>query len=69
MSITGDAYAAALYGAVSASFMIEQLGPPTLTTASSSESGGGAGEELWNGDSPARRLAALGARMGVSSAT
>lgn len=42
---------AAMFGLVSASFAIEQVGLPVLSHL--------AGEELWNGDSVTRRLEAL----------
>ncbi|KAG7097280.1 hypothetical protein E1B28_004645 [Marasmius oreades] len=45
----GDVYEASLYGAVSASFAIQQGGLPTLTNR----------EGSWNQDFPARRLEAL----------
>lgn len=56
LSLTGDPYTAALHGTVSASFVIEQLGPPSLTVA--------ADEERWNGDSAEHRLAVLSSRVG-----
>lgn len=43
---------AVLYATVSASFIIEQLGLPTLAL-------GEDGTECWNGDSPQRRLEML----------
>jgi len=52
----GDVYKAALYATVSASFIIEQEGLPHLSQT-------GEGEELWNSDSPSRRLAELQARI------
>jgi hypothetical protein len=58
LSLTGDPYAAALHGTVSASFVIEQLGPPVLSVSAEGE--------RWNGDSAERRLAALSARVGWS---
>lgn len=48
------AYPAALYASVSASFIIEQSGLPTVTPDNSGH---------WNNDSPARRLEALKARQ------
>ncbi|KAJ3259360.1 hypothetical protein HDU77_001896 [Chytriomyces hyalinus] len=48
--------AAALYGSVSASFVVEQFGPPVL-------SADGEGVELWNGDSAERRLCILKERF------
>lgn len=47
---------AAMYGSVSASYIIEQQGLPNLTRQYS-ENGGVT--ELWNGDSPTRRLGEL----------
>ncbi|BEJ13470.1 hypothetical protein CspHIS471_0306440 [Cutaneotrichosporon sp. HIS471] len=55
LSLTGDPYTAALYGTVSASFVIEQLGPPSLSVSTEGE--------LWNGDSAQHRLAALSERV------
>lgn len=46
--LTNDLYEAMLYGTVSASFTIEQLGLPKLAIDN--------GKETWNGDSPSRRL-------------
>ncbi|KAJ3485052.1 hypothetical protein NLI96_g5240 [Meripilus lineatus] len=51
-----DIYRAAMYGSVSASYIIEQQGLPNLTRQYS-ENGGVT--ELWNGDSPTRRLGEL----------
>ena len=47
---------AAMYGSVSASYIIEQQGLPNLTRQYS-ENGGVT--ELWNGDSPTQRLEEL----------
>ncbi|CAL1702315.1 unnamed protein product [Somion occarium] len=55
----GNPYQAALYGAVSASFVIEQEGLPSLT---SSTVGAGV-PELWNNELPATRLARLRERL------
>ncbi|BEJ05985.1 hypothetical protein CcaverHIS641_0305070 [Cutaneotrichosporon cavernicola] len=55
LRLTGDPYTAALYGMVSASFVIEQLGPPSLSVSTDGE--------LWNGDSAQHRLAALSERV------
>lgn len=49
----GDLYEATLYAAVSASFIIEQRGLPTLRMASEK------GIEEWNNDLPQRRVDAL----------
>ncbi|KLT45807.1 Ribokinase-like protein, partial [Cutaneotrichosporon oleaginosum] len=49
--LTGDPYEAALHGTVSASFVIEQLGPPILHFTPEGE--------RWNGDSAESRLATL----------
>ncbi|KAL1721374.1 Ribokinase-like protein [Schizophyllum commune] len=46
-----DIFKAAAYGSVSASYVVEQQGLPTATVED--------GEELWNGDAPAARLARL----------
>lgn len=46
-----DPYAAALYGTVSASFVVERFGLPTVTTEE--------GRESWNGADPIERLEAL----------
>ena len=53
-------HAATLYATVSASFTIEQEGLPRLTRASDET---GQDIELWNGDSPHRRLQALRDRL------
>jgi len=52
----GDIYQAALYGSISASFIIEQAGLPLCTKD-------GDGKLLWNGESPQKRLLALQARQ------
>ncbi|KAI8614550.1 Ribokinase-like protein [Chytriomyces sp. MP71] len=44
----GDLHAAAEYGSVSASFVVQQFGPPIFSEVD--------GEEKWNGDTAARRL-------------
>jgi sugar/nucleoside kinase (ribokinase family) len=49
----GDLYEAAFYATVSASFMIEQIGLPTMSSLDVQ------GSALWNGDLPERRLQAL----------
>lgn len=46
---TRDVYQAACYGAVGASFALEQIGVPTLERSDD-------GKELWNGSSPFTRL-------------
>jgi len=46
--IASHVSAAMLYGMVSASFAIEQNGPPRLTTVGE--------QELWNGEDPLERL-------------
>ncbi|KDR83352.1 hypothetical protein GALMADRAFT_219185 [Galerina marginata CBS 339.88] len=56
MVLSGDVYQATLYAAVSASFIIEQEGLPSLLRASSLE-------ESWNGDIPLRRLRVLQTRQ------
>jgi len=48
----GDVLEATLYASVSSSFIIEQAGLPTYTN-----------DDLWNGDHPHRRLAALRSRL------
>ena len=53
---TNDHLEAMRYGTVAASFMIEQIGLPTLTVNEQF------GTELWNGDRPRRRLEMLKAR-------
>ncbi|KAH9077447.1 hypothetical protein EDB83DRAFT_1710581 [Lactarius deliciosus] len=53
----GDVFEAALYGTVSASYTVEQLGLPKITWAS-----GDVRNEEWNGDSPWVRLHELKAR-------
>jgi len=53
----GDVYQAAFYASVSASFIIEQQGLPTLSLNSQSEM------EEWNEDSPRSRLEALRRRQ------
>ncbi|ETW84344.1 hypothetical protein HETIRDRAFT_314466 [Heterobasidion irregulare TC 32-1] len=57
MALTGgDVFKSTFYGAVSASFTIEQQGLPRLHVAADGTT------EEWNGDSPRRRLDALEAR-------
>jgi hypothetical protein len=46
----GSAKSATLYATVSASYIVEQMGLPTLSHS---------GCEEWNGDSPSRRLEEL----------
>ncbi|KAH9179974.1 Ribokinase-like protein [Lactarius sanguifluus] len=53
----GDVFEAGLYGTVSASYTVEQLGLPKITRAS-----GDVRNEEWNGDSPWVRLHELKAR-------
>ncbi|KAI9466751.1 Ribokinase-like protein [Lactarius psammicola] len=53
----GDVFEAALYGTVSASYTIEQLGLPQITRPS-----GDVRKEEWNGDSPWGRLQELKVR-------
>ncbi|EPQ59546.1 Ribokinase-like protein [Gloeophyllum trabeum ATCC 11539] len=53
----GDVYEAVFYATVSASFIIEQEGLPRLSAAEDAS-------ELWNDDSPQRRLEELRARVG-----
>ncbi|WWD07152.1 hypothetical protein V865_005249 [Kwoniella europaea PYCC6329] len=56
LSLTNnDPYEALLYGTVSASFVIEQFGLPTLTRSD--------GIEKWNDDSPQKRLEILRRRV------
>ncbi|KZT12947.1 Ribokinase-like protein [Laetiporus sulphureus 93-53] len=55
----GDVYRAALYGTVSASFIIEQEGLPQLRKITDDN---GRTVELWNGDTPTRRLEKLANR-------
>ncbi|KAF4620006.1 hypothetical protein D9613_005580 [Agrocybe pediades] len=50
--ISGDVYQATLYATVSASFIIEQEGLPTISSTPNSA-------EVWNADSPQRRLEEL----------
>jgi len=54
-----DVYEAVFYGAVSASFAIEQMGLP-LRTGYMYRTGQG---EMWNNDSPRRRLEELKSRV------
>ncbi|ORY28014.1 Ribokinase-like protein [Naematelia encephala] len=54
LSLTQDAYQAALYGSVSSSFVVEQVGLPLL-----SEDG------KWNGDEPLTRVEQLRKRAGM----
>ncbi|TDL29323.1 Ribokinase-like protein [Rickenella mellea] len=61
LSLTnGDVFAAVFHAAVSASFTIEQLGLPRLTSRTDDHSEA----EEWNDDHPLRRLADLRARSG-----
>ncbi|KAI0751412.1 Ribokinase-like protein [Daedaleopsis nitida] len=53
----GNVREATLYATVSASYIIEQAGLPSLTQAAAEAT------ELWNGDSPNRRLHALQDRL------
>jgi len=55
----GDVVEAALFGAVSASFAIEQEGLPSMTPNPESQDW-----PSWNGDFPRRRLAELRKRLG-----
>ncbi|KDQ64817.1 hypothetical protein JAAARDRAFT_64637 [Jaapia argillacea MUCL 33604] len=55
VSTEGNVYEAVLYATVSASFTIEQEGLPHMTRADNN----GEAVELWNGDSPERRLGEL----------
>lgn len=55
----GDVYKAVLYATVSASFIIEQEGLPMLTRKVGDD---GLTVELWNGDTPWRRLEDLRSR-------
>ncbi|KAI0035582.1 Ribokinase-like protein [Vararia minispora EC-137] len=59
---SGDVYEAALYGTVSASFVIEQGGLPHLTRLSPNTPD----IEEWNGDSPRKRLEEVRARKNRS---
>lgn len=54
----GNVYEASYYASVSASFIIEQNGLPKVSR-------GGHEADLWNGDSPMRRLQELKTRAGV----
>jgi len=56
----GDFYEAALYGSVSASFVVEQVGPPQLDTSGP--------HEIWNGDEPRRRLQELRQKIASGAA-
>ncbi|KAI9001247.1 Ribokinase-like protein [Trametes punicea] len=62
----GSVWEATLYATVSASFIIEQEGLPRLTRATD---GSGKQIELWNGDSPQRRLKELQDRLVVEKGT
>ena len=64
---TGDPIRAANYGAVSSSFVVQQLGLPTLTAFPSSADNDGQGVliEQWNGDIAWRRLAIQYQQAGV----
>ncbi|KAI0334711.1 Ribokinase-like protein [Cubamyces sp. BRFM 1775] len=62
----GDVSEATLYATVSASFTIEQEGLPRLTHTKDAN---GAEVELWNGDSPARRLKELQDRLATRKGT
>ncbi|OCF35948.1 pfkB family carbohydrate kinase superfamily protein [Kwoniella heveanensis CBS 569] len=55
LSVSDNPYEALLYATISASFVVEQFGLPTLTSDD--------GEERWNDDSPKRRLEDLRQRM------
>ncbi|OCH94244.1 Ribokinase-like protein [Obba rivulosa] len=58
---SGDVFKATLYATVSASFVVEQAGLPVLTRVTDND---GTVHELWNGDSPERRLKELQKRLG-----
>ncbi|KAI9067619.1 Ribokinase-like protein [Trametes sanguinea] len=62
----GDILEATLYASVSASFTIEQEGLPRLTHAVDQT---GRQAELWNGDSPQRRLKELQGRLATTKGT
>ncbi|KAL7282156.1 hypothetical protein ACG7TL_003625 [Trametes sanguinea] len=62
----GDIWEATLYASVSASFIIEQEGLPRLTHAVDET---GRQVELWNGDSPQRRLKELQDRLATTKGT
>jgi len=53
----GDPYEAALFGTVSAGFVIEQMGSPEIAAATDER------VELWNGDEPMTRLRKLKERV------
>jgi sugar/nucleoside kinase (ribokinase family) len=57
-SETGDIVEAAQYGSVAASFLVEQVGPPTLRKECSVEAG-----EMWNSDNPQNRLGVCKQRL------
>ena len=52
------------YAMVSASYTIEQYGPPTITGFSAGETGEAC--EEWNGDQPSHRLELLRKRHGLA---
>ncbi|WVO18168.1 hypothetical protein L204_105871 [Cryptococcus depauperatus] len=52
LSLTNDPYEALLYGTVSSSFVVEQFGIPFLMDCADPVTG----EEIWNADTPSRRL-------------
>jgi pfkB family carbohydrate kinase len=56
LSRTGDIFEAAMYGMVAASFVVEQIGPPSLDI-------GASGEEIWNGTLVEERLRLYRARI------
>ena len=66
-----DPVEAALYGTVSASFVVEQKGLPlrtsdaTLGNTNHAGQGGNVEETEWNRDLPSRRLAELNQRSGL----
>ncbi|WVQ95383.1 hypothetical protein IAU59_002480 [Kwoniella sp. CBS 9459] len=71
LSIANDPYEALLYATVSASFVVEQFGLPTLSisTYDNANNVDGGSREEWNDDSPQRRLEDLRQRMSSSIST
>jgi bifunctional ADP-heptose synthase (sugar kinase/adenylyltransferase) len=64
---TGDHVKAARYGAVASSFVVQQLGLPTLTPQLTNDQGAWKGDatELWNWESASMRLEAYLMQDGV----
>lgn len=61
LSLTNDPYEALLYATVSSSFVVEQFGLPLLMDCTDPLTS----EEIWNADTPSRRLKELKRRLAL----